>query len=376
MKINILVGPSFPIPTVIGGAVQKRWLIVAEEFVKQGHNVTIYSREYKDFPKEEIINGVKHIRFKGFNQSKNVYLDLIKDFFYAYSLNKIINDAEITITNDFWLPFFTSKNKKLTSTVVNVGRYPKKQFFLYKKTNGIISISQAINSAVLKQIPEFINKCYVVNNPLNTRYLEIDTNKIIQEKISGKILFIGRLNKEKGIDLLINSFKKVSKENNNISLIILGPWREEQGGSGKEYKDYLLAESKNFNIEIKDPIYDLELLIKEYSSSDIFCYPSLAEKGEAFGIAPLEAMSTGSIAIVSSLECFKDFVKNKVNGYIFNHRAENADELLCNAILNALDKNELNKNIRKNAILTAHNFSVQKIAKDYIDTFNDILRKK
>ena len=248
MKINILAGPSFPIPTVIGGAVQKRWVIVAEEFVKQGHEVTVYSREYKDFKKEEIINGVKHIRFKGFNQSKNVYIDLIKDFFYAYSLNKIINDAEITITNDFWLPFFTSKNKKLGSTVVNVGRYPKRQFFLYKETGGIISISEAINSAVLEQVPEFLDKCYIVNNPLNTKYLDLDTEKVIEEKIKGKILFVGRINKEKGIELLINSFKAVSKINNDICLTIVGPWKEEQGGSGREYKDYLLKECKDYNI--------------------------------------------------------------------------------------------------------------------------------
>lgn len=374
MKINILTGPSFPIPTVIGGAVQKRWLIMAEEFVNQGHEVIIYSRAYKDFKNEEIIDGIRHIRYGGFNQNKNVYVDLIKDFFYAYSLSKKLLPADIIITNDFWLPFFTSRNKKLGETVVNVGRFPKKQFFLYKKVSGIISISKAINSAVLEQIPDYVNKCFIVNNPLNNKYLDFDKN-YIEKKTPNKILYVGRINKEKGIELLINSFKKINKPL-NVTLTIIGPYKQEQGGSGEEYLKYLKDLSKNFNIEFKEPIFDVEKLIEEYQSSDIFCYPSLAEKGEAFGIAPLEAMATGSISIVSSLECFQDFIIDKENGYVFNHRAENAQEILTNTIINALEKNDTNANIRKNAILTANKFSAKRIAKDYISVFEKILEKK
>lgn len=374
MKINILTGPSFPVPAVQGGAVQKIWLDLAKEFVRLGNDVVIYSREYKDFPRQEILEGIKHIRFGGFDQNKNVYIDLIKDFFYAWRLSKQIEPADIIITNDFWLPYFTSKNSSLGKTIVNVGRYPKKQFFLYKNVDSIISVSKAINSAVLEEAPYLKTIVDVVSNPINENFLNLNFEELIQKKEKNKILFVGRINKEKGVELLINSFKLINHDS-KPELVLIGPYKEEQGGSGEEYYNYLKKRSLDYNITFLGPIFDHKKLLEEYKSCDVFCYPSLAEKGEAFGVAPLEAMATGAVTIVSNLECFKDFVIHNKNSYIFNHREANSEKLLSQTIEKALEKNDINSNIRINAIKTAKNFSTEKIAQNFISIFEKLLEQ-
>jgi glycosyltransferase involved in cell wall biosynthesis len=46
----------------------------------------------------------------------------------------------------------------------------------------------------------------------------------------------------------------------------------------------------------------------------MFVYPCLAEQGETFGLAPLEAVACGAVPIVSDLSCFGDFITPGVNG--------------------------------------------------------------
>ena len=63
-----------------------------------------------------------------------------------------------------------------------------------------------------------------------------------------------------------------------------------------------VAKSCEGMIEILDPTFSSEELKVELKNSQLFVYPSLAEKGETFGLSVLEAMSLGCVPIVSSLE--------------------------------------------------------------------------
>ena len=58
MKITIVQGPFFPVPTAFGGATEKKWFMLGKEFAKKGHEVIHISRAFKDFKSEEIIDDV------------------------------------------------------------------------------------------------------------------------------------------------------------------------------------------------------------------------------------------------------------------------------------------------------------------------------
>jgi hypothetical protein len=61
MRIAIILGPFYPVPPVFGGAVEKVRLLLAGRYSALGHEVTIVSRRYKDFPTEGIVDCIKHI---------------------------------------------------------------------------------------------------------------------------------------------------------------------------------------------------------------------------------------------------------------------------------------------------------------------------
>ena len=65
---------------------------------------------------------------------------------------------------------------------------------------------------------------------------------------------------------------------------------------------------------------------------DVFCYPSVAERGETFGVAVAEAMAAGCAPVVSALDCFRELVRDGDTGLVFDHRAPDAPSRLAEAM--------------------------------------------
>ena len=150
------------------------------------------------------------------------------------------------------------------------------------------------------------------------------------------ILYCGRLHPEKGIALLIEAFAQAcSRGLSGYTLRLVGPADTPAGGGGLSWLEGLLAPplAAGLPIEWLGPIYHEQQLQRHYLQADMFVYPSLAEQGETFGLAPLEAMACGAVPIVSDLACFRDFITPGVNGQVFNHRAADPATLLANAFL-------------------------------------------
>ena len=96
------MGPFLPMPP-IGGAVEKRWFAMANEFIKQNHEVCIISKKHKNLKTTEKKNKINFVRVKGYNQPKNIIILKLLDFLYSLrALKKISNNSDIIITNTFF----------------------------------------------------------------------------------------------------------------------------------------------------------------------------------------------------------------------------------------------------------------------------------
>jgi glycosyltransferase involved in cell wall biosynthesis len=82
-------------------------------------------------------------------------------------------------------------------------------------------------------------------------------------------------------------------------------------------------------------VYDEQRLGAYYEQAAVFAYPSLAERGEASPLAPLEAMAWGAAPVVSNLDCFQDFILDGHNGLIFEHRGSGAVAALAETLSRA-----------------------------------------
>ena len=151
------------------------------------------------------------------------------------------------------------------------------------------------------------------------------------------------------------------------SLRIVGPWKKEQGGGGLEYFNKIKNEigRKAAQVDYAGAIFDQKKLKAEYEQARIFAYPSLAEKGETFGLAVLEAMSCGCIPLVSSLACFEDFI-SPLDAYVFRIDEGRLKQELKKAIEGELSHEE--KSGR--AFEKSKEFELNTVALSYLKDFN------
>ena len=115
MKITIVLGAFFPVPPLMGGAVEKVWFALAQEFVRVGHEVVQISRSHPDLPAAEKIEGVQHLRVRGHPQPRSIVWLKWLDLLYSLRVRRILARADILVTNTFWLPLFVRREGSRSS---------------------------------------------------------------------------------------------------------------------------------------------------------------------------------------------------------------------------------------------------------------------
>lgn len=115
------------------------------------------------------------------------------------------------------------------------------------------------------------------------------------------------------------------------------------------------------------PEYDPERLARLYGGTDVFCYPSLAEKGETFGVAVAEAMAAGCAAVVSSLGCFGDLVSDAQTGLVFDHTSAEADRLLADCIGRLVADPQLRRRLAERGQAHARRFDYPVVSRAILD---------
>src|SRR2546428_3166231 len=96
MKITIVLGAFFPVPPIMGGAVEKIWLALVEEFARRGHEVVMISRKLDNLPGEEVRDRVRHLRVAGFDAPRSLVLLKLYDFIYSWRAMSILRSREMS----------------------------------------------------------------------------------------------------------------------------------------------------------------------------------------------------------------------------------------------------------------------------------------
>lgn len=369
MKITILTGPFHAPPPARGGAVERRWFYVAQEFVKLGHDVTFFQKRQDGTLKRETLEGVNHVRRWNLKATRYFPINLLLDFTYAARMIASLPKADILVTNDFFAPAIASRLKKSAGKIsINVARVPKGQLFMYKAVDRLVGVSTAIKNAIVRERPDFASKARFVPNPIDTTVFVPSDHEPDQPTIT----YTGRVHPEKGLDKLCEAFAMLREKHPDLRLKIIGGWKIEDGGGGRALVDELKSIAGE-GAEFFDPIYDRQKLAEAIRDSSVYCYPSQAEMGEAFPCAPLEAMGCGRAVVVSQLEQFHDYIRDDENGVYFDHRGEAAATNLAEAIGNLLSDPSRRERLQAAAAETAKAYSFRAIAEMYLADFEEML---
>jgi len=348
MRITIINGFFLPVPPVSGGSTEKSWYNLAREFATRGHKVTMISRRWPNFPDEETTEGIRHVRLRGWDHRSSRPRNLLLDFLWSWKVFFALPVADIVVVNTVALPMWLGWLKPSAGRVVIMtGRMPKGQYRRYHAIARILAASSYVRDRVLAENPTLAPVTRVYGYPIDWRLLTQTTNMApaaLAELHPGEITlgFVGRIHEEKGLMLLADALKLVEQTPGlpPWRLLLCGPSDVARGGSGAVFRGHLLHRLSQAmhpgRFNLIDPEFNDRSLAGVYRRIDVFCYPSLAEKGETFGVAVAEAMAAGAVPVVSRLACFTDFVHDGQNGLVFDHQAPDATARLAAVLVRLL----------------------------------------
>ena len=153
--------------------------------------------------------------------------------------------------------------------------------------------------------------------------------KTLNDKIN--ILYVGRLEKYKGTQYIIEAIENLQHSLPQISLSIVG-----NGGFYKKLiklvKDKNLEQKVKFYGQIKN-----NNIMKFYNDATLFCFPSASE---GFPKVIVEAMASGTPVICSNIPVLRTLI-NESNGYILESLS--ADSIVKGIINLTKDKNRIKR---------------------------------
>ncbi len=374
MNVTILFGGECPLPPESIGAVEILWYNVGHVLAGMGHCITLIGKGNPTLSRNRHNFICKVV--PGFIPSRFRIVTLIRALANSFRLLRLVTPCDILVVNNAWAMLLMRVFgwKRAQKVVINIQRMPKGFFWLrHKGADSFVCPSSTVAKRVSQMIPVCMSsRVEVVPNPVDLRHFNLKHDLEVGNSGATTIAYHGRIHREKGLHLLAEAVRGIVDSHPDIRLKLIGPVEESRGGSGFAYKSELTKILGN-RIEWVAPISDREQLAKELASADIYCYPSVAENGETFGVAPLEAMSLGLPVVVSALDCFADFVKNGENGLVFNHTAADPVAALHSCLRMMLDDSSLRRRLAATAASDALSYSTEIVAKMYEDLFFNIL---
>lgn len=309
MKILRVVGDIYP--DVIGGLE-----IHAHEMSKMqanlGHDVTVFTSNTNNLPKEEFKDGYRIIRYSriikifGNSISLALLIKLIKnrynfDIIHAHShlffstnicvLIRKLGSAPLVITNHGIISASAPNwlNKIYKNTITK---------FTFDIADCILCYTE-IEKKNVEKLGINTKKIRVIHNGVDTTLFTPQLNK--KKNSFRYLLWVGRFVPGKRVDLLIDAYNKILKEYPNTRLTLVGE------GPLKDIIDNKIERlGLNKNILIINHIDNSDLPAL-YNQADIFILPSLME---AVPRTLLEAMSCGIPVIVTDLPHLVNLAKD------------------------------------------------------------------
>ena len=174
-----------------------------------------------------------------------------------------------------------------------------------KRLHGSIAVSPAARRYVNNTFP---GEYEIIPNGIDYKHFSSNVVPLPQYQ-DGKlnILFVGRLEKRKGLRYLLEAYSKLKWELPDIRLIVVGP-----GNPDKESYRILSSHALR-DVEFVGRV-SYDELPRYYATADIFCSP--ATGAESFGIVLLEAMSAGKPVVASDIEGFRGILTDGEQGLL------------------------------------------------------------
>ena len=233
-----------------------------------------------------------------------------------------------------------------------------------ESADGLIAISTDIKNTLLSKY-KIQNKNWFLN-PIG---VEISKSTEPIKNNFPIVLFVGRLEKRKGVENIVNSIPQVANKFPDVKFLFVGSDTKISGNSYKQFLENQIDKKYSKNYEFLEYV-DENKLKQLYSDCTVFIAPSIYE---SFGIIFLEAMNAAKPVIGTLTGGIPEVVESGKTGFLVE--PGNEKELL-GKIIYLLDNPEECKKMGENGRKRIEKlFSDEKFANDSIEIYSKVITK-
>lgn len=357
--MKVLQVSNFFKPSFESGGVARSVYNISKGLSKRGHDVTVYTTNYSlrdvgvETNKPVNLEGMCVYYFENLRKYFPVKTPPVP-YYLPLIIRKEIKNFDIIHIHEHRtllaaiVSYYARKNRipyiiqSRGSVLPFYQKESLKKFYDYLMGNKILENASAvialtkveaaqykkmgINQDNIRVIPNFIDSCSCKNiekGKFRSKYGISDNEQII--------LYLGRLDKIKGIDLLVEAFGDLAKNLSNVKLVIVGP---DDG--------YLSSMNQQINqLGIQDktiytgPLYGSDKF-EAYTDADVYVLPS---RYETFPNTVLEAVVCETPVIVTERCGIADLVKDNM-GLVIKWDKKSLKDGICSMITDEKMRNE------------------------------------
>lgn len=364
-----------------GGSVTVPYQL-SEEMAKKGHKVTIITTDFEfDEKYAQSLEFVEVVSFKCvariglFLYSPGIvkWLDAnIKrfDIVHMHNFRSYQNNAVRKYAKKYNVPYILQAHGSL---LPSLGKQNLKKLYDYLWGDNILKDATKVIGLSETELKQYIfmgvheEKIELVPNGINLNdYYKLPNFGQFKEKYGINhdekiVLYVGRLNDTKGIDLLVKAFYDLSRELNNIRLIFVGP---DDG-----YQSSLIYLIKSLNLTEKVTFagfVDKNDKIAAFVDADVFVTPRFS----GFPVTFVESCACGTPIITTNQSDSLGWIDKNV-GYVVDFDRNE----LKNAIRKILNQSSLRKQFSTNCkIIVERQFNWSLISNSLLNIYIETIK--
>jgi glycosyltransferase involved in cell wall biosynthesis len=330
---------------------------IAKRWVNAGHEVTLFTSEFPDCKREEILDGVRVIRSGGkysvYGRARKYY----KKYFSKENFDLIIDEVN---TRPFFTPKFVNNGEKIVCLIHQLAR----EYWFYEMPFPISHIGYyfledrwlrnyvnvptvTVSESTRKDLLDLgFKQVFVVPEGLNFRPL----SSVPKKENHPVAVYVGRLRKAKRPDHAVKAFRNVRNSIPEAELWIIGD------GSFKGD----LMRLANGGVRFFSGLSDGErrdLIGRAW----VLVNPSVRE---GFGLNIVEANALGVPCVVYDVPGLRDAVLDGKTGFL----AESGNiEALAKGIIQIFTDDSLRAKFAQEGLVYSKGFSWERVAEEFIN---------
>ncbi|HEY4685205.1 MAG TPA: glycosyltransferase family 4 protein [Dehalococcoidia bacterium] len=234
----------------------------------------------------------------------------------------------------------------------------------FRRLDGKIAVSQAAAALIAPHFPGYYN---IIPNGVDVERFSAPAAPLPElDDGMTNILFVGRLEKRKGLRYLLRAFEQVKQARPQTRLVVVGGYDARQ----KRAYERWMKESGLSDVAFVGFV-PLETLPRYHHSAHIFCAPNTGNESQ--GIVLLEAMAAGLPVVASNILGFAGVLTHGVEGLLV--RPKDSDALAA-ALIQLIDEPETRARMATAAGETAQQYSWERVSQRVLSYYERLLYEK